>query len=176
MDRRGGIGRLAVVTLVTSHRHNAKGLAVRVAAAVAALICAEAAIPEEVSHQSVVACLSEGGSPWVLKGYGRLSITKARAEQMSSWAFGSQTYESRTLSNADGSTLTSGPGLLIGRLVELAPARHVQQSPRGPLNSAERSPNPYPRGQRVSVIGEILEYAGPIFLVVAIGSKCPRNL
>jgi hypothetical protein len=148
----------------------------RAIAAATALLAAGSAIAEDGSQRhSVVACMSEGGSPWVRKAQGTLMVMKSGRERTYRWEFGEQSYASSMLSNDDGSTSISGPGLLIGRLVKLPDAEEVK-FPRGPTNAAGTSSDRYPRGQKFSVTGEIREYAGPIFLAVVIGSKCPPNL
>jgi hypothetical protein len=151
-------------------------LSCRAIAAVVMVLAAGVALPDDISRQhAIVACVSEHGSAWRPKAQGTLTVSKSAQEQTYSWDFGEHSFWSRITSNADGTTSISGPGLLIGRLVKIPTEPEAPKFPRGPINALEGPSEFLPRGQRSSVAGEIREYAGPIFLVVVIGSKCPAG-
>ena len=125
-----------------------------IAVAAAALIAASsAAYAGEVStsrQQPAVACMSEVGSPWVVKARGTLTRTKSKNEIIYDLDLGGQRYTWRFITSPEGSTTIVGPGFL-------------SQSDAGP------------RAQQLYVTGEIHEYAGATILSLAVGSRCPTR-
>ncbi len=111
-------------------------------------------------HPAVV-CISEGGSPWIVKARGTLTRTKSKNEVIYDLDVGGHSYTWRFITTPEGSTTIVGPGFLTDRL--------------GPTNAAESQSDPGPRGQRLYVTGEIHEYAGPTILSLAMGSRCPTR-
>jgi len=125
-------------------------LAVAAAASIAALSSAYGGEGEASTsrQQPAVVCTSEGGSPWIVKARGTLTGTKSKNEIIYDLDLGGQRYSWRFITSPEGSTTIVGPGFL-------------SQSDAGP------------RSQQLYVTGEIREYAGPVILALAIGSRCP---
>jgi len=126
-------------------------IAVAAAALIAASSAAYAGEASTSRQQPAVVCTSEGGSPWIVKARGTLTRTKSKNEIIYDLDLGGQSYTWRFITSPEGSTTIVGPGFL-------------SQSDAGP------------RAQRLYVTGEIHEYAGPIMLSLAIGSRCPSWL
>jgi hypothetical protein len=135
-------------------------------AAAASIATASAAYGGEVSksrQHPAVACTSEGGGPWLVKARGTLTRTKSKNEIIYDLDLGGRSYTWRFITSPEGSTTIVGPGFLIDRLVGL------------PNKSTESQSDTGARGQQLYVTGEIHEYAGPIILVLAVGSRCPTR-
>ncbi len=77
--------------------------------------------------------------------------------------FGGHSYTPRFITKPEGTTTIVGPGFLTDRLVGL------------PIDATESQSDAGPRGQRLSVTGEIHEYAGQTIVSSAIGSRCPTS-
>src|SRR5713101_4901187 len=85
-------------------------------------------------HPAIV-CISEGGSPWIVKARGTLTRTKSKNEVIYALDVGGHRYTWRFITTPEGSTTIAGPGFLTDRL--------------GPTNAAESQSDPGPRGQRL---------------------------
>lgn len=125
------------------------------------------------SEQPAVVCMSEAGGPVMLRAKGTLTRTKTRDELIYRLEVKEQTYDWRFITNTDRSTTILGPGLLIGKLVDMPKHDQPLQFPRGPINAADSGQYAAPRGQSLDVNGEIREYLGQIRLWVVPGTKCP---
>ena len=125
-------------------------IAIAAAASIAALSAAYGGEVSTSRQQPAVACMSEGGSPWVVKARGTLTRTKSKNEIIYDLDLGGQRYTWRFITSPEGSTTIVGPGFL-------------SQSDAGP------------RAQQLYVTGEIHEYAGATILSLAVGSRCPTR-
>jgi hypothetical protein len=138
-------------------------IAVAAAASIAALSAAYGGEASTSRQHPAVACTSEGGAPWLVKARGTLTRTKSKNEIIYDLDLGGHSYTWRFITNPEGSTTIVGPGFLTDRLVG------------PPANATESQSDAGPRGQQLYVTGEIHEYAGPIILSLAIGSRCPTR-
>jgi hypothetical protein len=134
--------------------------------------CSADDAPGRSEHPAVV-CTSEAGGPSVLRARGTLTRTKSRNELIYRLDVKEKSYEWRFVTNADKSTTITGPGPLIGKLVDIPKREEPLPFPRGPINAAD--PHQYPGfpAQSLHVNGEIRESIGAIRLWIASGTKCP---
>jgi hypothetical protein len=140
-----------------------RAIAVAAAASIAALSAAYGGEGSTSRQQPAVACTSEGGSPWLVKARGTLTRTKSKNEIIYELELGGQSYTWRFITKPEGSTTIVGPGFLTHRLVG------------PPSNATESHSDIRPRAQQLYITGEIREYAGPIILSLAIGSRCSAS-
>jgi hypothetical protein len=136
-------------------------IAVAAAASIASLSAVYGGELSTSSPHPAVVCISEGGSPWIVKARGTLTRTKSKSEVIYALDLGEHSYTWRFITTPEGSTTIVGPGFLTDRLA--------------PTSAAESQSDPGPRGQRLYVTGEIHEYAGPTILSLAMGSRCPTR-
>lgn len=111
------------------------------------------------SAQPAVVCTSEAGGPFVLRAQGTLTRTATINEVAYRLTTERSTYRWRFVTNVDKTITFTGPGQLLGTLVEEPKRTQPWISP--------------PFSQSAAVNGELKEELGSTRLWVLLGHQCP---